>query len=365
MRKLLFNLLGTAPSLSLLTHNSTLNGSQLWYKWSFQISQTSRIPSNHKSRYKIFTGVLVTIFIYFWVQYAGHTRAIPQRTNPIYFNSTAHLPHIPPYIWQLYLNFSAEQMEPEQGRPYQNSIYSWISRSPSYAYTLLDSNAANTLMARLSVSSDPGLRSLVLIFDSFRTRWVMAGDFLRYLLLALEGGVYSDMDTSLLKPIRDWVPEKFKSQTRAVVGIEFDQRGGGWGMSYEVQFCQWTIASSPGHPLLWAMVSRIAANVVTLARLRHTSLWKLEFSDRDVLDITGPAAWTAEVYKALSDSVGEAVYWHNVTGLIEPRLFGDVLVLPINAFGTGQAHSGSARDGSEDALVRHHFGGSWRKDNTE
>lgn len=48
-----------------------------------------------------------------------------------------------------------------------------------------------------------------------------------------------------------------------------------------------------------------------------------------------------------------------VTG---PRLYGDVVILPVDAFGMGQMHSNSTHDGAipDAALLRHRFRGSWR-----
>ncbi|KAG6365663.1 hypothetical protein INS49_007274 [Diaporthe citri] len=54
----------------------------------------------------------------------------------------------------------------------------------------------------------------------------MKTDFLRYLVILAEGGVYSDLDTWALKPVDDWVPQYLRGSVRAVVGIEFDQLDG-------------------------------------------------------------------------------------------------------------------------------------------
>ena len=39
-----------------------------------------------------------------------------------------------------------------------------------------------------------------------------------------------------------------------------------------------------------------------------------------------------------------------------------VLILPINAFGSGQAHSNSGSPDEDTALVQHLFKGSWKAD---
>ena len=52
---------------------------------------------------------------------------------------------------------------------------------------------------------------------------ILKADFLRYLLLFNEGGIYFDLDVSCEgPPIHDWVPEQYKKDAGLVVGWEFD-----------------------------------------------------------------------------------------------------------------------------------------------
>ncbi|WQF76920.1 Putative glycosyltransferase, DXD sugar-binding, nucleotide-diphospho-sugar transferase [Colletotrichum destructivum] len=80
----------------------------------------------------------------------------------------------------------------------------------------------------------------------------MRSDFLRYLLLEAEGGVYTETDTIALKPIDSWTPFHLRDNTRLVIGTEYDQRDGRrWeDLPHPWQFAQWTIASAPRHPVL-------------------------------------------------------------------------------------------------------------------
>ena len=57
--------------------------------------------------------------------------------------------------------------------------------------------------------------------------------------------------------------------------------------------------------------------------------------------------------------MGRKVEWSEVQGLQEPTLFGDVLNLPINGFGSGQKHSHSGDTEYGEVLAKHHFGRSW------
>lgn len=109
---------------------------------------------------------------------------------------------------------------------------------------------------------------------------------------------------------------------------------------------------------MWTMVERILEEVKK--RPYEIPMKDVDYSDEEVLDITGPAGWTEVVFEYLTKAVGEEVSWRNLTGMRSPRLFGDVLVLPIDAFASGVPHSGASARGKGRALVRHQFQGSWR-----
>jgi alpha 1,6-mannosyltransferase len=71
------------------------------------------------------------------------------------------------------------------------------------------------------------------------------------------------------------------------------------------------------------------------------------------------------VFESLSELSGREneVLRDVVSELTEPWQIDDVLILPINAFGSGQLHSGSRMPEECDPLVVHSFAGSWRPEN--
>ena len=192
-------------------------------------------------------------------------------------------------------------------------------------------------------------------------------DLLRYLLLHVEGGVYTDTDNSALKPIDEWVPIHLRGQVRLVVGIEFDRRDeGDWpDISHWVQFCQWTIAAAPSHPVFERMINSALDSVEAMSRER-----KIMSPDDDshptiseVKKSTGPAAWTDAVFEEIRGFEPSLNSTKDLSFLTQPRLYGDILVLTIDGFGMGQPHSHSTRDGPtpEAALIKHNFRGSWKE----
>lgn len=191
---------------------------------------------------------------------------------------------------------------------------------------------------------------------------ILKADFFRYLILLARGGIYSDIDTLALQPAPDWVSSNFKlNQIGLVVGIEADPDRPDWAEWYSrrIQFCQWTIQSKPGHPVLREIVANI-----TMETLRRKRAGRLQGSPNNVIEWTGPAVWTDTIFEYfnnpkyfdMSSSKGE-ISWRNFTGMEEPKKVGDVVVLPITSFSPGIGHSGAKDDDDPMAFVKHEFEG--------
>ena len=192
----------------------------------------------------------------------------------------------------------------------------------------------------------------------------MRSDLLRYLILGAVGGVYTDTDTVALKPIDKWVPADMRDKVALVVGIEFDRRdGSGWADIFHwVQFCQWTIAAAPGHPVFGKMAAHILQSLDRLSTQYEVPFEELKPTSAEVMNSTGPAGWTEVVFQQLQEYDSSLITPQNLSFMTEPRLYGNILVLPIDGFGMGQPHSNSTSDGTipEAALVKHLFKGGWR-----
>ena len=84
------------------------------------------------------------------------------------------------------------------------------------------------------------------------------------MLLAAEGGIYSDLDTIALKPIKDWIPHDLKPATRGVIGpndFQLGDRQSSQGSSPPPNpklFYQRAFAASKGHPLLIKAIEAVA-----------------------------------------------------------------------------------------------------------
>lgn len=298
--------------------------------------------------------------------YASHTSTtrlspgtVPTGYQPPSTISRGHL--IPPKIWQILLphpekpaNVDVESLE---------DTPSWLAQNPGYNYVLVGQKKADDFI-------NTHFRNDAKVFGAWRAlkNPGVKSDLLRYLMLFVEGGVYTDLDTESLKPIDVWVPNKYRNRTRVLIGIEFDQLdGGSWvNIPHKLQFCQWTIAAAPGHPMFMKMAYHAIDILESLATEHGTTLDSLELSDFEVVTSSGPSSWTDVVFDQLKEIDPRLEDVTDLSGMKDtgPRLYGDVLILPIDGFGMGQAHSDSTNDDTipQTALLRHKFRGSWKSD---
>ncbi|EHA52708.1 hypothetical protein MCOR27_002513 [Pyricularia oryzae] len=342
------------------------------------LDQATQTISRPRYRKGLLTVLALTVLSTVWL----YGTAIVQRTGQLVkhvnhsfrgprYHSTwddaygvkSHADHlIPPNIWQIMLPKAWGDDTPVNTDTLKETA-TWLAMNRDYRYTLVGEDGGKGFVKHHFGDNE----TIVSLFNSLPNVG-MKSDLLRYMLLYVEGGVYTDTDTVALKPIDQWVPRTFRNQTKLVVGIEFDQLDGGrWAdIPHTIQFCQWTIAAAPRHPVFQMMISRIIESWEYLKREHNPDgqnpTWNP--SNFEVLNSTGPAAWTDVVWEYLQTTDDSLTDLRNLSSLGPPRLFRDALVLPIDGFGMGQRHSGSTNDGSvpEGALVRHLFGGSWRGD---
>ncbi|PTB76825.1 glycosyltransferase family 32 protein [Trichoderma longibrachiatum ATCC 18648] len=130
-----------------------------------------------------------------------------------------------------------------------------------------------------------------------------------------------------------------------------------------IQFCQWTIQSKPGHPVLRDIISRITNQTLEMKKAGKLSA----FQGNRVVDLTGPAVWTDTImdyfnderYFDMENSKGRIDY-RNFTGMETSKRVGDVVVLPITSFSPGVGQMGAKDYDDPMAFVKHDFEGTWK-----
>lgn len=204
---------------------------------------------------------------------------------------------------------------------------------------------------------DSGIRQT---YDLIKSDPILRADFLRYLILLAEGGVYTDVDTRPIRPVDDWIPSQYRNRTNIVLGIEIDKgQGPLWsGMPWSIQISQFTIMAKRNHPLIRRVVHDVQNGVETFLRQQGRDTLPQLFFD-DVIGLTGPRVFTTAVFEYLSECLGLRITGDEISGLRQPILLADALIVPVNGFASGQQHSHSGTADDETALVSHTWMSSW------
>ncbi|KAF8514503.1 nucleotide-diphospho-sugar transferase [Gautieria morchelliformis] len=271
------------------------------------------------------------------------------------FESSDPLPERPKHIWQ-----TNDILPPKPGPK------TWPDLNPDHEYHFLYDDDADEWVRRNFKDS------AIEWTWNFLPHAVLKADFLRYLLLLVEGGTYSDIDTECLKPITRWghgadivQSAGSGSMPGTIVGVEADVGDrADWHdwWARPLQIVQWTMSSSPGHPLFLDTVRRIYARTVEAERnLRaDASIDAMGNLDKNmsVLEWTGPAVFTDATLRFLRIEAG--LKWVDLRGLDRPLQAGSVIVLPVTGFSPGVGNFGSKQKTDDEAMVQHYFSGSWR-----
>lgn len=267
---------------------------------------------------------------------------------------------IPKKVWQTWHTSAMLLGEEEKER-----ARTWQERNPHYRYELLTDNGAESYV-RYHFADD------ALILNTFLnlTDNILRADFMRYLVLAAEGGVYADLDVECQEPIDTWIPPAFQGKAGVVVGVEndrlpvdmdkdlyYDYRKYIWGIN------NWTFMCKAGHPFMRFVAESVARNLLEMARKQYRTLGTMKLSYKEVIDSTGPMAFTDALFAYATRVTGKKFTHKDGTMLEEPKLIDDILILPIRAMSTAEAE----REGVEGAhsvnwpaVVYHWSVGSWK-----
>ena len=210
---------------------------------------------------------------------------------------------------------------------------SWAKINQKHRYEILTQYSAESYVKdRFSHRPDIG-ELFVELQDP-----ILRSDFIRYLVLLGDGGLYSDIDTMVLIPIEDWVPSAYVNKVNLVVGVEYDKLDGDrWGdWPLDLQFCTWAILAKPGHFLIERTVDRVITGLKALAREQETTISGIRASFSEVLNTTGPSLFTEAVIEGLAEATGTTFTWHNLTGMTESKLVedGEYSLNPLSLFYT-------------------------------
>ncbi|TQV97964.1 hypothetical protein V2A60_006330 [Cordyceps javanica] len=263
----------------------------------------------------------------------------------------------PAYIWQTW------KYTPADGEfQFRDQEASWTILHPGFVHEVITDSVALSLLRMLYAAVPEVLEA----YEALPLP-VLKADFFRYLILFARGGIYSDIDTVALQSADVWIPKAIsRDSIGLVIGIEADPDRPDWADWYSrrIQFCQWTIQSKPGHPVLRDTIARITN--ATLSRKANGSLSSMHGS-KGVVDLTGPAVWTDTIMDYFNDprffdmsATQGKIDYHNFTGMEASKRVGDVVVLPISGFSPGVGQMGAKDIDDPAAFVKHDFEGTWK-----
>ena len=191
----------------------------------------------------------------------------------------------------------------------------WQEKNPDWTYQLWDRKSIEDLLVMY-----PKWQKTFHALE----HWVEQCDFARYVIVYHYGGVYADLDTICQVPANQWT-----NYPGLIVGLEADVNDYDRAfhrLARNKQYCQWTFASIPRHPVLYEIIEYIC-NVTS----------QTCYKEHKILNTTGPGAFT--------DIVNHGK---------------NVQKLDIRAFACGQKHSQSPESSDPGCFVVHKFEGSWK-----
>ncbi|GAA5996878.1 glycosyltransferase family 32 protein [Rhodotorula paludigena] len=269
----------------------------------------------------------------------------------------------------------------------KDTLRSWTERNDGWTVVRHNDSQADAWVRRRFTldSNDGGAHGVVRAWERLAEPAVLRSDFWRYLVLAVEGGVYADTDVQCLQAVERWGddvswkgerPEGYAAPS-LVVGVEADVGNRHDWHSWwprPLQISQWTMASARGHPVLLDTVRRIV----------ESALLPDDEQPKSVMEKTGPGPFTDAVLSYLAVQYRKP--WGTLRGLDSdgyrfrasvdaPALvssgsrrdrrpkerWGDVKVLSITGFSPGVGHMGAHDRNHPAAMAFHAFAGSWRK----
>jgi alpha 1,6-mannosyltransferase len=240
---------------------------------------------------------------------------------------------------------------------------SWERHNPDFEHILYNDTSENERVVEISENS---------LLEVNRTysellggKIVLRSDFFRYLVIWADGGIWADVDTWAQRPFDKWIslavsdsdPQEslasLESRIGMIVGLEcMKGEGGEWD-----SLAQYVFAAKQGHPILLELIARIVEKAGDIAN--HLDSVE-ELMNREVLGMTGPGIFTDLIAEWIKNKWDASFNLHRDWRLMsEARLFGDILVLPIWAFGSGLGYPNTFGWDDPRICAGHKFLGSW------
>jgi mannosyltransferase OCH1-like enzyme len=201
--------------------------------------------------------------------------------------------NIPKFIWQTY---KTKDLPTEAKYAHET----WIKKNPTWKVMLYDDNDIEKYIIEY-------WGDRMLFFYKNIKVGAMKADLWRYLILTTHGGVYSDIDNVCNRSINTWISDYKLKDKKDVLLIAIEPN--------EKILCQWTILSTPNHPIMKHVCDYILLNYEKNG---------INYDDPNfVFNTTGPAIWSNAIknYLELDElSVKELyLYYYDNKKIIESK----------------------------------------------
>lgn len=238
------------------------------------------------------------------------------------------------------------------------SARTWTQLNPGHRYEVLTDNNDMYYVETHFGPDELDRPDIVDMYRSLKVQIIKA-DLLRYLIMYVEGGVYTDIDVEALKAINTWIPDRYPvGEVDMVVSVEIDQpefKDHPILGQKSQSFCQWTFMCKPRLPVILALIDNILQWLNDVAAEQNVPISEIKLDFDEVISGTGPSAFTGAILKEMSVKTGNTVDWNTFHAMRESKLVGGFLVLTVEAFAAGQGHSDSGNHNARGALVKHHY----------
>lgn len=197
-------------------------------------------------------------------------------------------------------NPDTEGSLPEECKPL---VQRWKDANPDHEHTLLSIEDAEDAVADLLRPTVPEVVDALRMLPNPRLKF----EFLKYILLYLHGGVYADVDTINVKPIKYWYKLSMLS-TKVWLGIDSDLNDPSWSDHYvrRLSFNNNIMRSKAHHPLFARLIARITFIIFTQKSLIESIDWNAEYSNFDasgapLVQFTGTSILTDTAFEYMNN----------------------------------------------------------------
>ncbi|KAG7912351.1 hypothetical protein KL906_000555 [Ogataea polymorpha] len=199
-------------------------------------------------------------------------------------------------IWQFW---ERGELVPDNLKPFVNR---WRDiNAPDYAHRFLGTLAVRKRVEVCFEKEPEVLRALDLLPHE-----KLQHEFLKYLLIYCEGGLYADIDTDIFKPVRHWFEPRVLN-TQLLVGVQTDHNAENWAELYNrrLTFGTHIFMAKKHHPFLAKLIGRIVDYVQKNKAKIKAANWEdrltaLDAASEPVASFTGPSMFTDVLFEYLN-----------------------------------------------------------------